>query len=286
MNIKELKQEFFSNLFGLYPSEELTSFFGFLSEKYLGLSRLDSALQPDLKVSETASKKIKEAIERLKIHEPIQYIIGETEFYGLTFSVNKNVLIPRPETEELVDWIIEDYKPQTTNHEPQTLLDIGTGSGCIAISLAKKLPQASVSAIDISEKALKVALYNAEINQVNIDFTKQDILKSDTLSQKFNCIVSNPPYVSEKEKDMMKPNVLEYEPATALFVENEDPFLFYHKIAQLGKKYLANNGSLYFELNEYLSEELVVLLKNLGYKKITLKKDIYGKYRMIKCVRE
>ena len=283
MKISEQKQHFKKQLSGLFPSEEIQSFFNILSEKYLNLSRIEIALNPDRKISVTDAEKFQRALLRLKNHEPIQYIIGETEFYGLPFKVNNHTLIPRPETEELVEWILSEQKLTTHYSLLTTILDIGTGSGCIAISLAKNLPNSKISALDISEEALKIARENAETNKVEVDFFQTDILVAETLPKKYNVIVSNPPYVRELEKKQMQQNVLKYEPDSALYVSNEDPLLFYRVISQLAKNHLQPNGKLFFEINEYLADELTDLLKNEGFKNIEIKKDIFGKDRMIKC---
>ncbi|HBY70275.1 MAG TPA: protein-(glutamine-N5) methyltransferase, release factor-specific, partial [Flavobacteriaceae bacterium] len=187
-----------------------------------------------------------------------------------TFNVNKNTLIPRPETEELVEWIIEDSVSEKRNN--YSILDIGTGSGCIAISLAKNLTSATVSALDYSFEALKTAEENAKLNNVTVQFFQKDILKVGTLPQQYDVIVSNPPYVRELEKLEMQSNVLDHEPASALFVSNSDPLLFYRTIARLSLRYLKPNGKLYFEINEYLSEELIDSLKQEGYPIIELRK--------------
>jgi release factor glutamine methyltransferase len=218
----------------------------------------------------------------LKKEKPIQYILGETEFYGLPFLVNENTLIPRPETEELVEWILESTKYEEQNTK-LNVLDIGTGSGCIAISLAKNLPSAQVSAIDVSEKALATAHKNAKINKVDVNFILKNILETESLDEKYDVIVSNPPYVRNLEKEEIKPNVLEYEPHLALFVEDNDALLFYRKIAALAKKNLSENGKLYFEINQYLGKETVRLLEGMDFKNVILKKDVYGNDRMISC---
>ena len=285
MNLAALKTNFTSNLSGLYPSEEIQSFFNILSEKQLNLSRIEIALNPDRGISEEDFEKFQQALFRLKNHEPIQYIIGETEFFWLLFKVNKYTLIPRPETEELVEYIISEQKLITHNSQPITILDIGTGSGCIAISLAKNLSNAEVSALDISKGALKIAKKNAELNKVVIEFLQADILKTETLPKQYDLIVSNPPYVRELEKKQMQQNVLKYEPDSALYVKDEDPLLFYRAISQLAKKHLKSNGKLFFEINEYLADELTALLKNEGFQNIEVKKDIFGKDRMIKVSR-
>ncbi len=283
LNLLELKSNFKTALSELYPTEEIQSFFNILLEEYLKLSRVEIALNPEREISKEAIQDFKNAILRLKNHEPIQYIIGETEFYGLPFKVNKHTLIPRPETEELVDCIISAQKLITHNSEPITILDIGTGSGCIAISLAKNLPHSKVFALDISEEALKVAKENADINKVEIDFFQTDILNTKALPKQFNIIVSNPPYVRELEKKMMQQNVLKYEPESALYVADEDPLLFYRAISNLAKTHLNPNGKLFFEINEYLSEEMKSLVRSEGFKNIEVKKDIFGKDRMLKC---
>jgi len=281
LKIIDLKVEFIDALSDLYPSQEVLSFFTILVEKHLDLSRLEVALKPNHSVSLTVSKKIKNAIQRLRKFEPIQYIVNGVEFYNLKFYVNRNVFIPRPETEELVFWIVDRHKNRDS--KSRRILDIGTGSGCIAISLAFNIPDCEVSAFDISSEALDVARKNAIINNVNVDFFKEDVLNCTKLPKKYDIIVSNPPYIIENEKDKMQSNVLKYEPDIALFVNNDDPLLFYRKIAQLGQKHLISEGSIYFEINEYLGSELLILLKTEGYKEITLQKDIFGKYRMVKC---
>ena len=241
-------------------------------------------------MNSTQLQQFEKALQRLLQQEPIQYVLGDTEFFGYPFQVNQHTLIPRPETEELVAWIIEDMKNKNQANSQQkplkstiTILDIGTGSGCIPISLAKELPQAKVSSIDVSEEALQVARKNSALNKVAVNFIQQDILKAENLQEKYDVIVSNPPYVRELEKEQMHQNVLDFEPELALFVQNDDPLIFYRKIAQLAKNALIENGKLYFEINEYLPEEMVSLLEEIGYQNIELKKDIFGKFRMCKA---
>ncbi|MEM0519561.1 peptide chain release factor N(5)-glutamine methyltransferase [Aequorivita flava] len=282
MKITELKNYFKNSISELYPAEEVLSFFNILSEEYLKLSRLEIALNPQRKISENAVEKFQQAILRLKNHEPIQYIVGETEFFGLPFIVNRHTLIPRPETEELVAWILNEAS--MLKRGAKMYLDIGAGTGCIAISLAKNLLDSQVSALDISEEALIVARKNAERNKVTIDFFQRDVLTTETLPKQYDVIVSNPPYVRELEKKQMQENVLKYEPERALYVSDADPLLFYKAIVKLAKNYLKPNGKLFFEINEYLSEELSELLLTEGAKNIKVKKDIFGKDRMIKCV--
>ena len=285
MTIKKYRQYFINSLEDLYSIEELQSIFYLLAEKLLHLSRIDIALQLDNTLTSDEEINFNQAIDRLKIYEPVQYILGETEFFGYPFLVNKQVLIPRPETEELVSWIIEDVDKKET-----TILDIGTGSGCIAISLAKKLNNAVVSAIDISNKAIEVAKKNALINNVNVEYSSVDVLNfkdklvlQDKWKSKFDIIVSNPPYVRMQEKKLMQLNVIDHEPDIALFVEDDDPLLFYRRISELSRQYLKHNGTLYLEINEYLGVEMEKMLNEAGFKHVELKKDMFGKNRMIKC---
>ncbi|MDC1325597.1 peptide chain release factor N(5)-glutamine methyltransferase [Ulvibacter sp.] len=283
MTVKILKRQFEEALYGQYPSEEIQSFFSILSEKHLGMTRLELTLNSEMILSEAISEKYRTALKRLQTHEPIQYILGETEFYGLQFKVNRHTLIPRPETEELVDWICSEAKTQTP--APCAILDIGTGSGCIAVSLSKNIAGSSVSAIDVSEDALEVAESNASLNNVAIDFFKCDILKEEELPGQYDIIVSNPPYVRSIEKQSMQPNVLNFEPASALFVSDNNPLVFYKKIAGLAKTHLKTNGMLYFEINEYFSEDMVAMLNEFNFKDISVKTDFFGKDRMIKCTK-
>lgn len=279
MQIQQFKTTFFNELNNLYPETEIQSFFNLLVEFKLNLTRIEVALQPDFEISKTDLELLQKALSDLKKYIPIQYIIGETEFYGLPFTVNKNVLIPRPETEELVDWIIKDWK----NSKEIKILDIGTGSGCIPISLAKNLQNSEVYSIDISSEAIKTAKNNAGINNVSIHFTEADILNTTKLTNTFDVIVSNPPYVRELEKEQMQQNVLANEPHLALFVKDENPLLFYDKITDLAKSHLSKNGQLYFEINQYLGKETIELLKSKGFTTIKLKKDIFGVDRMLKA---
>ena len=283
MTLRGLKSHFTTLLSELYPSEEIQSFFNILSTEYLNLSRIEIALKPEKAVSDEMVEEFQKAILRLKNFEPIQYIVGETEFYGLPFKVNRHTLIPRPETEELVEWIISGQKLITNNPKSITILEVGTGSGCIAISLAKNLPNSRIFALDVSVEALKIARENAEINEVEIEFFQTDILTVEDLPKQFDIIVSNPPYVRELEKELMQQNVLRYEPESALYVANEDPLVFYRVISKLAKNHLKPNGTLFFEINEYLATEMIALLKSEGFQNIEINKDIFGKDRMLKC---
>ena len=219
-------------------------------------------------------------IERLKKHEPIQYIIGYCDFCGLTFKVTPDTLIPRPETSELVEWITEEQKGDKVN-----ILDIGTGSGCIAISLSCKLPGCNIAAWDISPGALAVATENSKANGCSVAFEQVDILAYEPTGEQFDIIVSNPPYIKENEKKSMEANVLDWEPHTALFVPDNDPLLFYRTIAEKALAMLTSGGALYFEINRAHGAETVEMLKSLGYIETELRKDLAGNDRMIKAIR-
>ncbi len=279
MTLKEYRSYFKSKLETIYPEEEIGSFFYIHSEKFLKLNRVEVAIELQRKLTSEEYTNFENTLRQLEKEVPIQYIIGETEFYGLDFKVNPSVLIPRPETEELVDWIIKDY---ADIKEPFTILDIGTGSGCIAISLAKNLPEAKVTALDISLHALETSKANANQNNVDVSFLKQDILALNELKSRFDIIVSNPPYVRNSEKEFMHPNVVLQEPHNALFVSDEEPLLFYSKIAELARTGLNPSGNLYLEINEAYGNEIVNILAEKGFENVVIKKDMYGKDRMVK----
>lgn len=279
MLLKQYKTHFFDSLKNIQDEQEIESFFFILTEYLHNIKRVDVALNPNFELSEDDVEKWNAILAELQLEKPIQYITRDAWFFRLRFEVNENTLIPRPETEELVEWILSS----SIIHHPSSILDIGTGTGCIPISLKTNLPKANVSAIDVSEKALEVAKRNAISNKVDISFIQANILEVEDLSQYFDIIVSNPPYVRNLEKEEIKKNVLDYEPHLALFVEDTDALLFYRKIAQLALKNLAPNGLLFFEINQYLGKETVELLENLGFKNIELKKDMYGNDRMIRC---
>lgn len=284
MTLKNYRTYFRDKLSSLYPITEIDSFFYLLIEEYLGLQRIDLIMNADHIVEVAKLNVLNDALTRLKQHEPIQYIIGSTEFFGLPFLVNRNTLIPRPETEELVEWVLNEIDNLGFTDKKLSILDIGTGSGCIPISLKKKLPKIQVSAIDISKKALDIASQNALLNQVEIEWIQQDILTSNALTNSFNIIISNPPYVRELEKNRMQKNVLDFEPSSALYVDDSDPLIFYQKIAELAKTHLFSEGLLFFEINEYLGEETMRIIKNKGFSSVEIKNDIFGKQRMI-CAR-
>lgn len=266
-------------LAGLYPQTEIDGFKRIIFESVCGWSFTEQAMKRNETTLEIDFEKIENIILRLKNAEPIQYILGETEFYGLKLKVNPSVLIPRPETEELVDWIVQSKLPANCN-----VLDIGAGSGCIALAIKNQLKKAKVSGLDISENAIETARHNALENRLEVDFFQADILNhSDFIDQKYDVIVSNPPYIRESEKPLMHSNVLDFEPEKALFVPDADPLLFYRTIAEFARKYLNKNGSLFFEINENLGTETVGLLADFGFSDIEIRKDINGKNRMVKC---
>lgn len=281
MLIKTYKTVFQKELSSRYDAMEIESFFFLILKQFRNLKRIDLALHPEFEFSEAEILLWNGVIEQLKQELPIQYILGKTNFYGLEFLVNPNVLIPRPETEELVDWVIASNS--INQPLPIKIIDIGTGSGCIAISLAKNISEAQVFALDISEKALATAIENAKENQVAVTFIQKNILTTTDLEMQFDIIVSNPPYVRNLEKTEIKNNVLANEPHLALFVEDNDALLFYRKIAELAIKNLSPEGKLFFEINQYLGKETVELLSDLGFQNIELRQDIYGNDRMIAC---
>ena len=308
MKIKQYKTHFIQALLPIYDLGEAESFFYLILEEKQQLKRIDLALNPDLTFSNAEIQLWNSILEQLQKEIPIQYLLGKTSFYGLDFEVNENVLIPRPETEELVEWIIQSQKVEVRSgklemgsgklgeeqsakleREQQirkiNILDIGTGSGCIAIALAKNLPNAEVFAVDVSEKALATAEKNAIINEVNVTFLKKNILETDDLEQQFDLIVSNPPYVRELEKKEIKKNVLDNEPHLALFVADSDALVFYRKIAELAQKNLSPKGQLFFEINQYLGKEMMELLEKMNFQNIELRQDIYGNDRMIRGTR-
>lgn len=280
MLIKEYRTHFIETLLPIYDVGEIESFFYLILEDKHQLKRVDLALQPNLNFNENEIKIWNSILEQLQKQIPVQYILGKTSFYGLDFFVNENVLIPRPETEELVEWIIKSQKLEVRSQKFK-ILDIGTGSGCIAISLAKNIKNAQVFAIDVSDKALASARKNANLNEVDLTFIQKNILETIDLEQQFDIIVSNPPYVRNLEKAEIKKNVLDNEPHLALFVEDDDALIFYRKIANLSQKNLVENGQLYFEINQFLGKEMILLLEEMNFKNIELKQDIYGNDRMV-----
>lgn len=293
MLFKSYKIIFQQELSDLYDKAEIEAFFYLVLEKFHGLKRIDLALSPDMVVDGLHLKKWKNVIALLKTYMPIQYILGEATFCNLPFVVNSDTLIPRPETEELVQLIIKNEIKAHRVDQKIRILDIGTGSGCIAVSLAKHIPKSEVVAIDLSEKALEIAKKNAATNGVGVYYAKANILdlansNENEISKlnmgvKFDIIVSNPPYVRNIEKAQIKANVIDFEPHLALFVEDSDPLIFYRKILELALNILKTNGKLYLEINQYLGVETRQLLERFHFKNIQLKQDIYGNDRIIEA---
>jgi len=280
MKIKQYRTQFIKELSSLYDAYEAESFFYLVLENKHKLRQIDLALNHELTFSDADLAVWSTFLKQLKKEVPVQYLLGKTNFYGLDFEVNENVLIPRPETEELVEWIINENSKADKSKKIK-VLDIGTGSGCIAISLAKNLPNAEVYGIDVSKKAIETAKRNAINNNVDVTFMFLDILETEELKCNFDIIVSNPPYVRNLEKAEIKKNVLDYEPHLALFVDDNDALIFYRKIATLAQKNLLENGQLFFEINQYLGQEMTELLEKMDFKNIELRKDIYDNDRMI-----
>ncbi|WP_321305987.1 peptide chain release factor N(5)-glutamine methyltransferase [Marinifilum fragile] len=265
----------------IYSSRESESIAYILLEELLNYSRTQIQLNKTEAIQDEQFEKIKEYIADLKENKPIQYVLGEADFYELKFKVNQHTLIPRPETEELVHAIINENKDANLN-----VLDIGTGSGCIPICLAKHLLNADVTSVDISSGAIKTAKENAKLNSVQVRFEERDILNWEAYEwEQLDIIVSNPPYVTNAEKEKMEKNVLDFEPHTALFVSDHDPLIFYRRIAELAQEYLKEGGKLYFEINESLGKEMSELMEQKGFYNIQVRKDINGKDRMMSAIK-
>lgn len=282
MTIKEAKSDFLKTLTPQYGEGEARAMSRYVFEDYFG-SKNDTDTFLDFLIEDF--EKIK---KRLLAGEPVQYVVGFAWFYGLKFKVNSNVLIPRPETEELVEWVLETTKknsPFAIHHSSLKVLDIGTGSGCIPVTLKVKNAALNVSAVDISEGALITASRNAYRMNADIDFKRIDILNENDWTQlsDFHIIISNPPYIPHKEKALMETNVLDYEPHLALFVDNDDALIFYEKIADFAKTHLYTEGDLFFECNEYNAKEVVDMLYNKGFRTVELRQDMSGKDRMIRA---
>ena len=265
-----------------YPLSEIKAFTRLIMERVCDIQPHQFLLCKDKELSEKEKSQIHNIVERLTKYEPIQYIFGKTDFYGFEFEVNPSVLIPRPETEELVELIVRDY-PKRKELE---ILDVGTGSGCIAITLKKLLNKSQVYALDVSEEALKTAKRNAIRNRAPITFFQKDILTpsetADSIEEEFDIIVSNPPYIMEKEKADMEANVLDYEPSLALFVPDDNPLLYYHRITLFAEQKLKKKGYLYFEINSQMGEQVVSMLRMMEFKSIELIQDLSGKDRFVK----
>lgn len=275
---KTLQNQAIEKLKSSYGEREATNIVNLLLEHICGIDRMKLALNQDIEINGLQSTAIEQAIAQLLAQVPVQHIIGEVEFYGCRIKTDERALIPRPETEELVDWICKENELDAPN-----ILDIGTGSGCIPVALKKSIPLAKVSAVDISKEALKLAELNANLNKVEIHFRQMDILKDAFTFEGLDIIVSNPPYIPSLEKEYISANVTQYEPSLALFVPDDDPLLFYNTIGEHAIRNLNIGGMLYFEIHENFGEMLVTLMEDIGFTNVTLKKDLQGKDRMLQA---
>lgn len=281
--VRDCRRHYSSELEKIYGSDEANALIMILLEHYFSIDRVKIAMEPELRLSESELLTLHFAVKELLKNKPIQYVLGETEFCGMKFFVEEGVLIPRPETEEMVRQLAVGHWPLAAK-----ILDIGTGSGCIAISLAKLLKDSVVTAVDVSEKALEIAKKNAAENDADVRFVLDDILNSknpELIDNQYDIIVSNPPYVCESEKSEMRANVLDYEPSSALFVSDNDPLVFYRKILEFAQKTLKPNGQIWFEINEKLGQEMQNLCLEKGFKNVEIIKDFRGKDRILKVCR-
>lgn len=281
MYLQTFKDQLIESLTPDYQREEINHFYYLLVENYLDENRFLLAKHPKFVIPEEKTHLFNLAKDALVNHCPIQYVIGSGEFLGLNLKIKPGVLIPRPETEDLVVFIRERFR----GSEMKKIADIGTGSGCIGLSLKKDFPNAEVHLYDISEKALDIAAQNARDNQLEVYLHSMDVLKTSEMESNFDLIVSNPPYVCESEKSLMRPNVLEYEPELALFVSDSDPLLFYRKIAKLASESLMDSGSLFFEINERFSKETKTMLEDMGFVQVTVFQDRYNKPRIVEAIK-
>ncbi|HKL39772.1 MAG TPA: peptide chain release factor N(5)-glutamine methyltransferase [Cryomorphaceae bacterium] len=279
--LTDLRLRFKEELEDQYPLREIDQFFAMTAEEFLGYSKTKIHLSGDEIIREEKIDQFEKVLFGLGIHQPIQYLLGYAEFYGLKFQVDSHVLIPRPETEELIRWIAEGSKSSDLR-----ILDLGTGSGCVAISLKKEIPHANVYAVDKSIGALNLAKANAKLNDVDVEFFAFDILKQESLTfMSFDLMVSNPPYVTLEDKRKMAKNVLDFEPHLALFVPEDDPLVFYRRIVDLADGHLKKGGKIFFEINESFAAEIRSLLMDRGFTSVEIRKDLNGRYRMAKGIK-
>ena len=280
-SIADLKSRFRDKLFDQYPQREIDQFFAMTANELLGYSRAEIQIRLDEIVQDSKASMLEAVIKGLQANEPIQYLLGHAEFYGLRLKVNPDVLIPRPETEELVRWITDE-----SGDSAQSILDLGTGSGCIAISLKKFMPHAQVFGVDKSIEALNLAQQNAKLNNTGIEFFAFDILKQESFGfMKFDLMVSNPPYVTNEDKEKMERNVVDFEPHLALFVPEDDPLVFYRNIVDLAEGHLNKGGKIFFEINESFAAEIRSLLMDRGFTSVEIRKDLNGRFRMAKGIK-
>ena len=282
--LSELRDEYARELYPLYGKEEADSLLRLLIERYFGKSRADLVVEPEYRISESEMLRLHFAVKELKAFRPIQYILKSVEFMNTRLLVDESVLIPRPETEEMAAWIADREK----GNKGLKVMDLGTGSGCIAIALAKHLPESEVHGIDISEKALTVAGKNQFANEVMVQFHHADMLDPDSYAylDLFDVVVSNPPYVTFSEKKFMRENVLRYEPASALFVRDEEPLLFYRAILYFSKEKLRDGGRIYLEINERYGKEVAALAGRFGFGEVTIRQDLSGKDRFVSGIKQ
>ena len=282
MLLNEFRNHFTDTLIDDYPKTEITSLFRRLTDFYFQWPPTFMVLNPDYQLNKVELEKLSVALGALEEHKPLQYITNEAYFYGRTFYVNENVLIPRPETEDLVNWVMKDYLKVQHSLD---VLDLGTGSGCISVSLAKEQSLFNVEALEVSEMALEVAKKNADFHHVKINFIQKDMKSLEFWNKPLDVIISNPPYIVPREKKEMLPNVLNHEPHLALFTPEKDPLYFYKKIIVLAQSSLKPNGHLYLEINPIFSESLEAFVKAHTFKDIEVRNDIFGKKRMLKAVK-
>ncbi len=279
--LKALVADYTAELQKIYPVDEAKSLIYWLTEAFFGVNRLQLAMHPDMRLNESEMLKLLFAVKALKQHKPVQYVVGEMTFSGLRIKVSPEVLIPRQETEQLVQWIAESEINCVS-----AILDVCTGSGCIALALKHQLPQAEVMGYDFSGQAIAMARENAAFNDLVVSFFVESVFTPAIEGLPlFDVVVSNPPYVLESEKELMLPNVLNFEPNEALFVSDDQPLLFYESILKQSVTYLRKGGRIYFEINEAMGEEMVHLLRVYGLTEIEVKNDLNGKPRMVRAVR-
>jgi release factor glutamine methyltransferase len=283
MTIHLAYQRLLAQLYEVYETREAANIADMVMEEVTGQRKIERIVYKDLPVSEEQQKQLEKISDELLNHRPVQYVLGGGWFMDMKLLVNEHVLIPRPETEELVEWIIKDV--EQSGNKGSSLIDIGTGSGCIPIAVKRKIPQITACAIDISDDALQVAKLNAIDLKVDVKFLNLDFLDEEEWKQlgNYDLIVSNPPYIKKSEESTMRDNVLKYEPPLALFVPNENAFIFYEAIARFSREHLKPGGNIYVEINEALGESVIEVFTKNGFSDILLKKDMQGKDRMVKA---
>lgn len=282
LTLQDFRNTFYLSLSEIYPVQELNGIYGLLLDEYLKLSRVQAALEANKELSQKEVDNLTLALKRLIKNEPIQYILGYTYFFDLRIQVSLGVLIPRPESEELIQWILSDYKE---SDKALKAVDCGAGSGCLSLALKASLPNLQITALDVSDRALEVIELNKKALNLAISHEKFDILNDKMPYADLDFIVSNPPYVLESERELMRANVLDYEPDLALFVSDADPLIFYRKVLEHALESVKEEGSVYFEINEHFETEMIALAHSLGWKDSIVKKDMFGRSRMMRCRR-